>query len=108
MEIARKAGWDDSIAEIETRVTTAIAALEEAGYLKRGQNTPQIFANSILAKSAQEAIERINASEKFNDIQKVKAIRIIKKLFSSKSKRLAKNIRMIPILFSTDPFSCEE
>lgn len=89
LEIARKAGWDDSIAEIETRVTTAIAALEEAGYLKRGQNTPQIFANSILAKSAQEAIERINASEKFNEIQKVKAIRIIKKLFSSKSKRLA-------------------
>ncbi|MEL7565667.1 MAG: RecQ family ATP-dependent DNA helicase, partial [Dehalobacterium sp.] len=35
LEIARKAGWDDSIVEIETRVTTAIAALEEAGYLKR-------------------------------------------------------------------------
>src|SRR3990172_407607 len=35
LEIARKAGWDDSIVEIETRVTTAIAALEDAGYLKR-------------------------------------------------------------------------
>jgi ATP-dependent DNA helicase RecQ len=89
LEIARKAGWDDSIAEIETRVTTAIAALEEAGYLKRGQNMPRVFANSILAKSAQEAIERINASDKFNELQKLKAIRIIKKLFSSKSKRLA-------------------
>jgi ATP-dependent DNA helicase RecQ len=89
LEIARKAGWDDSIAEIETRVTTAIAALEEAGYLKRGQNMPQVFANSILAKSAQEAIEKINDSDKFNEAQKIKAIRIIKKLFSSKSKRLA-------------------
>lgn len=89
LEIARKAGWDDSIAEIETRVTTAVAALEDAGYLKRGQNMPQVFANSILAKSAQEAIERINSSEKFNQTQKIKAIRIIKKLFSSKSKRLA-------------------
>ena len=89
LEIARKAGWDDSIAEIETRVTTAIAALEEAGYLKRGQNMPRVYANSILAKSAQEAIEKINTSEKFNELQKVKAIRIIKKLFSSKSKRLA-------------------
>ena len=89
LEIARKAGWDDGIAEIETRVTTAIAALEEAGYLKRGQNMPRVFADSILAKSAQEAIERINTSQKFNELQKVKAIRIIKKLFSSKSKRLA-------------------
>lgn len=89
LEIARRAGWDDSIAEIETRVTTAITALEEAGYVKRGQNIPRVFANSILAKSAQEAIKRITASEKFNEPQKVKAIRIIKKLFSSKSKRLA-------------------
>lgn len=89
LEIARKAGWDDSIAEIETRVTTAIAALEEAGYLKRGQNMPRVFANSILAKSAQEAIERINVSEKFNEKQKDNAIRIIKTLFSSKSKRFS-------------------
>ena len=89
LEIARKAGWDDSVAEIETRVTTAIAALEEAGYLKRGQNMPRVFANSILAKSAQEAIAKIIASEKFNELQKAKATRIIKKLFSSKSKRLA-------------------
>jgi ATP-dependent DNA helicase RecQ len=37
LEIARKAGWDDSINEIETRVTTAIAALEDAGYLRRGK-----------------------------------------------------------------------
>lgn len=89
LEIARKAGWDDSINEIETRVTTAIAALEEAGYLKRGQNMPRIFANSILSKNAQEAIDKINASEKFSDSQKVKAGRIIKKLFSSKSKNLS-------------------
>jgi len=89
LEIARKAGWDDSIHEIETRVTTAIAALEDAGYLKRGQNMPRVFANSILSKNAQEAIEKISTSEKFSDTQKVQAVRIIKKLFSSKSKRLS-------------------
>lgn len=65
LEIARKAGWDDNVVEIETRVTTAIAALEDAGYLKRGQNMPRVFANSILSKDAQEAINKINASEKF-------------------------------------------
>lgn len=89
LEIARKAGWDDSVGEIETRVTTAIAALEDAGYLKRGQNMPRIFANSILSKNAQEAIDKINASEKFQENQKIKAIRIIKKLFSSKSRKQA-------------------
>ncbi|WP_445956067.1 RecQ family ATP-dependent DNA helicase [Yeosuana sp.] len=87
LEIARKAGWDDTVVEIETRVTTAIAALEEAGYLKRGQNMPRIFANSILSKNAQEAIEKINASEHFNEKQKQQGVRIIKKLFSSKSRK---------------------
>lgn len=89
LEIARKAGWDDNIAEIETRVTTAIAALEEAGYLKRGQNIPRIFANSILSPNAQEAIDKINASERFEEKQKEKGVRIIKKLFSSKSRKLS-------------------
>lgn len=89
LEIARKAGWDDNVVEIETRVTTAISALEEAGYLKRGQNMPRIFANSILSKNAQEAIEKINLSEKFNEKQKQQAVRIIKKLFSSKSRKQA-------------------
>ena len=87
LEIARKAGWDDNVVEIETRVTTAIAALEDAGYLKRGQNMPRVFANSILSKNAQEAIDKINASQRFEEKQKEKGIRIIKKLFSSKSRK---------------------
>ena len=62
LEIARKAGWDDTVAEIETRVKTAIAALEESGYVKRGHNIPRIFANSILSKNVQEALEKINES----------------------------------------------
>lgn len=87
LEIARKAGWDDNVVEIETRVTTAIAALENAGYLKRGQNMPRIFANSILSKNAQEAIDKINASQRFGEKEKEKGIRIIKKLFSSKNRK---------------------
>ncbi|RLD79236.1 MAG: RecQ family ATP-dependent DNA helicase, partial [Bacteroidetes bacterium] len=87
LEIARKAGWDDNVMEIETRVTTAIAALEHAGYLKRGQNIPRIFANSILSKNAQQAIEKINLSTRFDEQQKVRANRIIKKLFSTKSRK---------------------
>lgn len=87
LEIARKAGWDETVVEIETRVITAIAALEDAGYLKRGQNMPMVFANSILSRNAQEAIDKINASERFTEDYKEKGIRIIRKLFSSKSKK---------------------
>jgi ATP-dependent DNA helicase RecQ len=89
LEIARKAGWDDNVVEIETRVKTAIAALEDAGYVKREQNMPRVFANSILAKNAQEAIDRIYASSRFSEIEKEQAVRIIKKLFSSKNKKQA-------------------
>ena len=91
LEIARKAGWDDNVMDIETRVATAIAALEEAGYLKRGQNMPRIFANSILSKNAQEAIEKIMVSDAFSEKQKQYATRIIKKLFSSRSRSQATN-----------------
>src|SRR5690606_32842757 len=80
LEIARKAGWDDNVVDMETRVTTAIAALEDAGYLKRGENMPRVFANSSLAKSAQEAIDKIHASPGFTEKQKEKAVRIIRKL----------------------------
>jgi len=88
LEIARKAGWDDTIGEIETRVTTAIAALEDAGYLVRGQNEPRVYANSILARTAQEAIDKIMGSKRFrDDVQKQNAIRIIKKLISTKNRK---------------------
>ena len=87
LEIARKAGWDDSIMDIETRVKTAIAALEESGYLKRGQNMPRIYADSILARNAQEAISKIDKSDRFDEKQKVQAVRIIKKLISSRSRK---------------------
>ncbi len=91
LEIARKAGWDDSIRDIEGRVTAAIAALEEAGYLKRGQNMPRVFASSIQTKHAQEAIKKIETSERFTASQRETATRIIKKLFSSRSRKQPQN-----------------
>jgi ATP-dependent DNA helicase RecQ len=89
LEIARKAGWDENIKDIETRITTAIAALEEAKYLRRGQNEPRVYANSILSKTAQDAIDKINSSDRFDESQKIKAIRIIRHLISAKSRKYA-------------------
>lgn len=91
LEIARAAGWDDTLSEIETRVTTAIAALEQAGYVKRKQNMPRIFANSILPKTAQEAIDKIMLSQKLTEDQKITATRIIRSLFSSKNRKGTSN-----------------
>lgn len=85
LEIARQAGWDDSVADIETRVKTAIAALENAGYIKRGRNMPRVYATSILAKNMQEAAFAIDHTDLFADNQKTTAKRIIKYLISSRS-----------------------
>lgn len=86
LEIARRAGWNDSIMEIESRVKTAIAALEEAGYVRRGQNVPRIYADSILVRNAEEARSKIEASSIFEGKQEENAIRIIRMLLSMKSR----------------------
>ena len=85
LEIARQAGWNDEVPDIETRVKTAIAALEEAGYVSRGNNVPQVFATGILVKNMTEARQRITASAFFDDEGRGNAIRIIKSLISSKA-----------------------
>jgi ATP-dependent DNA helicase RecQ len=85
LEIARQAGWDDSVYGIETRVKTAISALETAGYVKRGHNVPKLYANSILAKNMQEASAVLERSDLFDEQQKITAKRIIKYLISSRS-----------------------
>ena len=92
LEIARQAGWDDTkVHEIEGRVKTAVSALENAGYLKRGQNVPHVYATSILVKDMAEASFKIARSPFFNGKQKENAKRIIKSLISSKSIAAAGN-----------------
>ncbi|MBQ8738964.1 MAG: RecQ family ATP-dependent DNA helicase [Clostridia bacterium] len=92
LEIARQAGWDDSAgAEMETRVRTAVSALETAGYIVRGRNVPKVYATSIRAKDMTEASYRIRSSELFTEDQKNTAIRIVKSLISSRSISTAGN-----------------
>lgn len=66
LEIARNAGWDDSVSDIETRVRTALAALEQSGYLERGTNVPHVYATGITVKNMDEARKRITASVLFH------------------------------------------
>ena len=85
LELARAAGWNDSVADIETRVRTAVAALEEAGYVKRGQNMPRVYATGILASSMAEAAARIDSSPRMDISQRETAKRVIKSLISARS-----------------------
>lgn len=85
LEIARAAGWDDSVKDIETRVKTAVSALENAGYIKRGQNVSKVYASGILAHSMAQASAMINNSDRFDEQQKLKACRILDLLISKRS-----------------------
>lgn len=91
LEIARQAGWDEEVHDIETRVKTAISTLEQAGYVKRGHNVPHVYANSIQVKSVIEANEMIDSSQVLSDRQKDNARRIIKSLISKRSVSKAGN-----------------
>ena len=84
LEIARQAGWDDSVSDIETRVRTALAALEQAGYIERGNNVPHVYATGITVKNVEEARQRITESLLFEKEEVEKAVRIIRSLISQK------------------------
>lgn len=84
LEIARRAGWDDSVSEIETRVKTALAALEQSGYIERGNNIPHVYATGITVANMDEARAKIENSSLFDHKEVEPAIRIIKSLISQK------------------------
>lgn len=84
LEIARRAGWDDSVYDIETRVRTAISALEQGGYIERGNNIPHVYATGITVANMDEARSKIEESVLFDDKEVEHAVRIIKALISQK------------------------
>ncbi|MGA1795278.1 MAG: RecQ family ATP-dependent DNA helicase, partial [bacterium] len=89
LEIAKAAGWDIELAELETRVKLAIAALEDCGYVRRGQDSPKVFATGIRVRNVQEANEkiRLNAS-RFSEEEMGHAIRIFQFLISREEARV--------------------
>lgn len=56
LELARKAGWNENILDVETRVTTAIAALEEA-VIFGGGKTIHVF---LLIVSLRKQLRRLS------------------------------------------------
>ncbi|MBQ9592029.1 MAG: RecQ family ATP-dependent DNA helicase [Paludibacteraceae bacterium] len=85
LDIARKAGWGDEVEDIETRVKAAIAALEDAEFIRRGNNSPIIFATGIAVKNMDEARHKLTISPLFDEQSRTEAARIIKSLISARA-----------------------
>ncbi len=85
LDIARQAGWGEDVEDIETRVKSAIAALEDAGFIQRGSNSPHIFATGIVVKNMDEARHKLTVSSLFDEQSREEAVRIIKSLISARA-----------------------
>jgi ATP-dependent DNA helicase RecQ len=88
LEIAQKAGWDTEIQELETRVKTSIAALEDQGFLKRKQNSPRIFANSLMVPNISKALERIHQNKSITDVQREHCSRVLQRILKDDECRI--------------------
>ena len=85
LEIARQAGWGEEVDDVETRIRAAVAALEDAGFIRRGSNSPHVFATGISVKNMDEARERLMLSSLFDETSREEAARIIHSLISARA-----------------------
>ena len=88
LEIAQKAGWDTEIQELETRVKTSVAALEDQGFLKRKQNSPSIFANSLMVPNITKALDIIHQSKSITEIQIEHCSRVLQRIVKDDESRI--------------------
>ena len=88
LELARDAGWDENgrISDLETKVKSAINALEESGYILRKENIPRVFADSIRSKNMIEASRKIRETDAFTEVEKSIASAIMSNLLSCRAK----------------------
>lgn len=80
-EIAKISGWDLDMYELETRVKSAISALEQAKYIRREENVPCVFADSIAVTNAEQA-NKLISKEIFNPQIKTEIERIVSYIIS--------------------------
>ena len=91
-DLAREAGWDTDAQDMETRLRTAVAVLEQAGYVRREHNAPRVYASGITVHTFMEGAERIDASPRFRTSeQRLNAKRILRALISSRRTRGARD-----------------
>ena len=94
----RKAGWNESL-DVETRVTTAIA-LDSVIFGRTKQS--MCFVIVSLRSTAQEAIDRITVSPRFDDTQRKKRYVSSKINFDEKPKHVnGGSLNLVSIISQT-------
>lgn len=91
IELARYAGFNENKGEIDTKIKTAVQYIENAGYIKRKNNSTLVFADSLNVKNMKEASSKIENSTKFNDNEKKISKEIVRSLISKKYTHLLLN-----------------
>ena len=91
LELARASGWDDELEGVETLIKTAINALEDAEYIKRGMNSPRVFATSINVANVNEAVEKMQKTALFDEKEVELSRLIISRLIGTKRRSMAGN-----------------
>lgn len=80
LEIAKFAGWDTELRELDTRVRMSVAALENRGFLKRTQNSTSVFADSLLVPNISKGLEIIKNSLSLSERQKQQCTRVLQRI----------------------------
>ena len=89
LEIAKAAGWDEEMRDLETRVKTALNALESVGYIQREQNSPQIFAKGLIPANFENAWKKVKENSfLFTDKQRAHSERMLQYLFGKTETRV--------------------
>jgi ATP-dependent DNA helicase RecQ len=88
LEIAQKAGWDTEIMDLETKVKTSIATLEDQGFLKRKQNSSSIFADSLMVPNLNKALEKIHKHAGLTKEEVQNCARVLQRIVKEKECRI--------------------
>lgn len=103
-ELIRRAGWEDNEfnQDLTTKAKNCVLALEKVNYIKRNQNSPHIFASSLVPKTMERASLMIQKIPNITDDDKNHLSRIMTTLYTDKTtlpKMGTKPISMIDDLY---------
>jgi ATP-dependent DNA helicase RecQ len=74
--------------DLETKVKTAISALEDQGFLVRSLNTPRVFADSLLVKSFGSGQDILQKSNRITDNDKKDCATVLKRIITDHETRV--------------------
>jgi ATP-dependent DNA helicase RecQ len=85
-ELAKKSGFDlGSEGDYDTRIPMILLALENVRYIERMENSPRIFATSIVQKTMKEASSKIERIPNLSDETKEHLRSIMSSLYTKKA-----------------------